>query len=185
MSNAELSQLVHRIAQGDRAAFAEFYRRMEKPLFRFIRSKLNDPFHAADILHDVFLDIWRGAKTFQDRSAVKTWAFSIAYRKVMDVFRKNRRLAGEEEMPERMDEGPDAAQCLIATQEKEMVQYCLGTLSPEHRSAIELTFFEDMTYREVAEVTGIPEGTAKSRVFHAKNLLLRCLSERQKKGGRQ
>ena len=182
MSNVELSQLVSRIATGDRAAFAELYRLLEKPLFRFIRSKLNDPFVAADILHDVFLDIWRGAKGFQDRSSVKTWAFSIAYRKVMDVFRKGSRLAGEDEMPERIDESPDAAQCLIAAQEREMVQYCLGTLKPEHRSAIELTFFEDMSYREVASVAGIPEGTAKTRVFHAKSLLLRCLAERLKKG---
>ncbi len=181
-SNADLSQLLRRVAQGDRTAFADLYRALEQPLYRFIKSKLNDPFQAADLLHDVFLEVWRSAAGFQDKSSVKTWVFSIAYRKVMDVFRKGNRVTYQDEVPEREDDSPDAAACLIAAQEREMVQHCLGTLRPEHRSAIELTFFEDMSYREVAAVSGIPEGTAKTRVFHAKSLLMRCLEGRMKKG---
>jgi RNA polymerase sigma-70 factor (ECF subfamily) len=182
MTNAELSRLLERISTGDRQAFAELYSQLEKPLFRFVRTKLNDPFASADILQEVFLEIWRSAGSFQERSSVKTWVFAIAYRKVMDVFRKDRRLAGEDEMPDQVDEAQDAVQCIIAAQEKDMVQYCLKALKPEHRSAIELTFFEDMSYREVAQVIGIPEGTAKTRVFHAKSLLMRCLQARLKKG---
>ena len=102
----------------------------------------------------------------------------------MDVFRKNGREAGEDEMPELVDDRPDAAQCLIAAQEKELVQHCLQTLKPEHRTAIEMTFFEDLSYREISEIIGIPEGTAKTRVFHAKSLLLRCLQAREGKGAR-
>lgn len=184
MTNAELSQLLRRIADGDKQAFASLYRFLEAPLFRFIRSRLNDPFQAADIHHDVFLEIWRGAGGFQGKSSVKTWVFAIAYRKVMDVFRKDGRLTFEEEAPELADESPDAAQCMIAAQEKDIVQHCLGTLKPDHRTAIEMTFFDDMSYREIAAVTGVPEGTVKTRVFHAKSLLMRCLDGRLKKGKR-
>jgi RNA polymerase sigma-70 factor (ECF subfamily) len=185
MTNAELTELVARIARRDTAAFADFYRALEKPLYRFIISKLNDPFLAADLLHDVFLEVWRAASGFQDRSSVKTWVFAIAYRKVMDVFRKEGRLTGEDELPERADDSPGAVQSLIAEQEKEMVRHCLAALKPDHRTAIELTFFEDMSYREVAAVIGVPEGTVKTRVFHAKSLLLRCLEARLKKGLRR
>lgn len=185
MTNELLNQLMRRIAQQDRDAFAQLYRLLEKPLFRFISLKLNDPFRAADILHDVFMEIWRGAGGFQARSSVKTWVFSIAYRKVMDVFRSEGRLAGEDELPERADEGPDAVQCMIAAQESEILRHCLGTLTTEHRSAIDLTFFEDMSYREIAEVTNVPEGTVKTRVFHAKSLLLRCLEGQMKSRGRR
>jgi RNA polymerase sigma factor (sigma-70 family) len=175
MTNEQLSQLLRRVADRDSDAFAQFYRALEKPLFRFIRSRLNDPFRSADILHDVFLEIWRSAGAFQDKSAVKTWVFAIAYRKVMDVYRSEGRLAGEDELPERADESPDAAECIIAAQEQAILHHCLATLKPDHRTAIDLTFFDDMSYRAIAEVTGVPEGTVKTRVFHAKSLLLRCL----------
>ncbi len=180
MTNDELLGLVRRIGRGDSGAIEDFYRVMEKPLYRFIYSKLNDPFLSGDLVHDVFLDIWRGASGFQGASNVKTWVFAIAYRKVMDVFRRNRRMVGDSDIPEREDESPDAASCLIAAEESAILHHCLGTLKPEHRSAIELTFLEDMSYREVATVVGVPEGTVKTRVFHAKSLLLRCLSAQMK-----
>ncbi len=185
MNNEELRRLIGRIADRDKTAFDDFYRAMERPVFRFIRTKLNDPFLAADILHDAFLEVWRGAGGFQDRSSVKTWIFSIAYRKVIDVFRKESRFVGEEYLPDRPDDAPDADQCVLAAQEKAMLHHCLGVLKPDHRSAIELTFFEDMSYREVSEVIGVPEGTVKTRVFHAKSLLLRCLEAQMKPGARQ
>ncbi len=58
------------------------------------------------------------------------------------------------------------------------MRYCLGTLKDDHRTAISLAFYEDMTYAEIAEVAGVPEGTIKTRVFHAKKLLMRCLPGR-------
>lgn len=183
-TNEDLGRLIARIANADKQAFATLYQTLEKPLYRFIQTKLNDPFLAADILHDVFLEVWRGAAHFQNKSSVKTWVFAIAYRKSMDVFRKNGRLVGEDEIPEQVDGSPNAMQCLIAAEEKELVRYCLQTLKAEHRSVIEMTFFEDMSYREISEIAGIPEGTAKTRVFHAKSLLLRCLQARMGKGAR-
>ncbi len=178
MTNDELAELVRRIAGEDRNAFDRLYRELETPLYRFILSRLNDPFRAADVLHDVFLDVWRGAGGFLGTASVKTWLFAIAYRKVMDVYRKDGRLVGEDEIAERVSDEPDAVTCLIASEEREMLAHCLGTLKPAHRSAIELAFIEDMSYREVAEVVGVPEGTIKTRVFHAKSLLLRCLAAR-------
>ena len=59
--NTQLTELLARIANEDRAAFDALYRALETPVYRFIRSKLNDPFESADILHDVFLDVWRSA----------------------------------------------------------------------------------------------------------------------------
>lgn len=180
MSNAELAQLLAHMATGDKAAFAAFYRQLEKPVFRFIVSKLNDPFEAGDILHEVFMDVWRSAAKFEGRSAVKTWVFGIAYRKTMDHFRKHGRVTLSDEVPEQEDDSPDAVACLAASQEAAHLRFCLDELKPDHRSAIELAFFEDMTYGEIAQVSDAPEGTIKTRIFHAKKLLLRCLSGRMK-----
>ncbi len=80
------------------------------------------------------------------------------------------------------DRSPTAEQQLLAVEHSAHIRDCLKTLKPEHRSAVELAFFEDMSYREIAEVAGVPEGTAKTRVFHAKKLLLHCLKRRIKPG---
>ena len=178
--NAELARLLARMAGGDRTAFAAFYKVLETPVYRFIASKLNDPHEAADILHDVFMNIWRSAGSFEGRSTVKTWVFGIAYRKTMDHFRKHSRLDVTDEIGETADDRPDAVACLAAAQEAEHLRYCLDTLKPQHKSAVELAFFEDMTYGQIAEAADVPEGTVKTRIFHAKKLLLRCLEARMK-----
>lgn len=178
MMTDPLAPLVKRIAMGDRDAFSRLYRELEGPLYRFILSKLNDPQRSADISHDVFMQVWREASGFQERSKARTWIFAMAYRKVIDVYRRDKRLEFGDDLPDQLDESPDGEGCLLITEEKDAVRACLETLSVQHRTAIELTFMEDMSYSEVAEVTGTPEGTVKSRVFHAKQLLQRCLSIR-------
>lgn len=170
-----LAPLLPRIADGDKQALAELYRALEKPVFRFIRSKLNDPFESADLLHDVFMEVWRSAGKFEGRSKVQTWVFGIAYRKTIDVHRRGARTSLTDEVPETADDSPDAEAWLNAGQEAEMVRHCLDTLKDEFRETIQLAFWEDMTYGQIAEVAGVPEGTVKTRVFHAKKLLLRCL----------
>lgn len=182
MRDAELQTLMTRIAAKDKAAFSALYRELEKPLFRFVQQKLNDPFQSGDILHEVFLEVWRNADRFEGRSKVKTWMFGIAYRKVMDVFRKSARVDLTDEVPDQADDGPDGEACLIAAQNADHVRHCLDELKPPQRSAIEMAFYEDMSYREIADVTDVPEGTVKTRVFHAKQLLLRCLQGRLKTG---
>lgn len=180
----DLNLLLRQMAKGDMTAFEAFYRQVERPLFRFIASRLNDPFQCADILHEVFLDVWAGAGRFEGRSSVKSWVFGIAFRKVIDHFRKQGRLTTDEDLPEQEDDSPDALTCIAATQEAAHVRACLEDLKPDHRTAIELTFFEDMGYREIAEALEVPEGTVKTRVFHAKKLLMHCLEGRLRARGR-
>ena len=169
-------ELIRRIADEDREALAALYRLLERPVFKFIRSRLNDPFEAADILHDVFLEVWRSAGRFEGRSKVQTWVMGIAYRKVIDRHRKAGRTDLTDAPPDRADEAPDVETCLIASESGEQVAHCMAGLSEDHRGAVTLAFWHDMTYREIAEVLGTAEGTIKTRIFHAKKLLMRCLS---------
>lgn len=179
-SDIETKELIARIARKDRAAFDRLYRHYERAVFSFIDRRLNDPFAAADILHDVFLDVWKGAAAFKGQSTVKTWIYAIAYRKVMDLYRRQRHMVSDDEIQELPDSSPQPVEVIWAAEEREMLNQCLSTLKPEHRIALELTFYEDMTYAESAEVMNVPEGTMKTRVFHAKKLLLHCLQTKTK-----
>ena len=176
------AQLLTQVAHGDKQALAALYKALERPVYRFILSKVNDPFESSDLLHDVFMEVWRSAAKFEGRSKVQTWIFGIAYRKVIDVHRKRGRMEVSDNIPEQEDDGPDAETCLAAGQEAEHVRHCIGTLKDDHRTAISLAFYEDMTYGEIAEVAGVPEGTIKTRIFHAKKLLMHCLAGRIERG---
>lgn len=178
MTETDPKLLLQSIATGDKAAMAALYKLMERPIYRFICSRLNDPFEANDILHEVFIDVWRTAAKFEGRSSVKTWMLSIAYRKTMDRFRKMKRVTLTDEVPEVVDTATNQLDLVSMGEEKAHVRFCLDELSLEHRSAIELAFYEDMTYREIAKVADTPEGTIKTRIYHAKQLLKRCLAGR-------
>lgn len=182
MSDADAAFLLQQIANGDKQALAALYRQFEKPVYKFLISRMNDPHEAADLLHDVFLEVWRSAGRFEGRSKVQTWIFGIAYRKAIDVHRKRSRMSPTDEVPETEDDSPDGEACLLASQEAAHVQHCLGELSDDHKSAITLAFFEDMTYGQIAEALSVAEGTIKTRIFHAKKLLLRCLEGRVQRG---
>ncbi|WP_417268738.1 RNA polymerase sigma factor [Celeribacter sp.] len=185
MTDAQLRALLTRIVAKDKIAFKQVYEALERPLFRFIHLKLNDPFQASDILHDVFMEVWNKADRYQGRSTVKSWVFGIAHNKTMDVFRKSSRLVVTDTFPDVEDEGPTGESCVLAAQEAAHVKACLGTLKPQQKEVIELAFYEDMSYRDIGTVLNIPEGTIKTRIFHAKQLLLRCLTDRiQGKGSR-
>lgn len=171
----DLQLLIQQIAKGDKAAMATLYRVMEQPLFRFIDQKLNDPFASHDILHDVFMNIWASAYRFEGKSSVRTWMFAITYRKVMDVFRSGSRVQVTDRLPEMVDESASAFDNVARAEQASGIRACLDGLKPEHRAVVELAFFEDMSYREIAAVVDAPEGTVKTRVYHAKQLLLRCL----------
>ncbi len=182
ISEADLAHLLRRTAQKDKAAFAALYDSLEGPLFRFLRSRLNDPFEAADVSHEVFLELWNNASRFEGRSSVKTWVFGIAYRKAMDVHRRSARVDYSDTLPDTEDDSPNSEACMIAVEQGQHLRACLDGLKPDHRAAIELAFFDDLSYREISQITDVPEGTVKTRVFHAKQLLMHCLAGRVGKG---
>ncbi len=181
----QINQLVAAIARRDKLAFDQLYRTLERPLYRFILLRLNDPHRSADIMHDVFLEVWRNAATFRGLSSARTWIFAIAWRKAMEIHRRNDKVIYQETPPDQIDESMDAAAAIAQSEDAQAVRACLGGLSTEHRIALELTFFEEMSYPEIAGVLGVPEGTVKSRVFHAKQLMVRCLSSKGAARGRK
>lgn len=107
--------------------------------------------------------------------------FGIAYGKVIDRHRKAGRTHLTDETPDVVDDSDSAKTCLVAGQETAHVQHCLGTLSDEHRSAVALAFWKEMSCREIAAMADTAEGTIKTRIFHAKKLLMRCLTGRMER----
>ncbi|WP_299622662.1 sigma-70 family RNA polymerase sigma factor [Pelagibius sp.] len=170
-------ELLHRMAEGDQSALDAFYRLYEGRVFRFIRSKVNDSFEAADVLNEVMFEVWRSAGRFEGRSAVSTWVLGIAHHKAIDRIRRRKPAESVELDPEiAEDDSPNPAETLSAAQNAEQVRHCVDQLSEAHRSVVHLAFFEDLPYGEIASIVGCPEGTVKTRMFHAKKALMKCLA---------
>ncbi|WP_424927054.1 RNA polymerase sigma factor [Amaricoccus tamworthensis] len=168
--------LLSRIATGDRSAMRDLYERHNAPLYRFLLSRLSDRFEAADVMQETFIDVWRGAGRFEGRSSVTTWMFGIARNKSIDRMRRSGRVVVSEPDETMADDAPDPEAVAEAASDADRVRGCIEGLGAQHRAAVELAFFQDLAYREIADIEGVPVGTVKTRIASAKQLLKRCLA---------
>jgi len=167
--------LIADVVNGNKDAMNEIYKTYVPALNGFVRLFLADPNDVADIIHDTMLEIWRKAERFEGRSSLKTWIFSIAKNKSIDRNRKHGRLQYSDEIIEIEDDTLNAAELLSLSQDAQSIRDAVNQLKPDHRRAIHLSFFEDLTYKEIAEIEGCPEGTIKTRILYAKRSLQHLL----------
>jgi RNA polymerase sigma-70 factor (ECF subfamily) len=169
---ADDRELVARIGQGDRDALAELSRRHQSSLFFYLLRLVGDPEVAEEVLQDSLVAAWQGAIRFEGRSKVLTWLVGIARRQAHNTLRRRGLplvdLAEVESLPSLASGPEDQA---VANAEREQLAAAMRRLVPAHREVLVLTFVHSLSYREMAEVVGVPEGTIKSRLSNAKRAL--------------
>ncbi len=168
------------VVNGNKDAMNQIYKNYVPALNGFVRLFLADPNDVADIIHDTMLDVWRKADRFEGRSSLKTWIFSIAKNKSIDRNRKHSRIDYTDENADIEDETLIADDVLAVSQQANIVREAVAQLKPDHRRAIHLSFFEDLTYKEIAEIEGCPVGTIKTRILYAKRSLYHILQGLEK-----
>ncbi|MFK7836845.1 MAG: RNA polymerase sigma factor [Sulfitobacter sp.] len=173
--------LISGIAAGDRRAMRDLYDRYNDAVYAFAVARCRNEDLASDCVHDTMLDVWRTASRFAGRSTVKTWLFTIARNKLVDALRKRGKLSFVDEVPETADTAPDPEAAAIAASEKQRLYLCLDGLKGLQQAAIRLAFLEDLSYPEIAEIEAVPVGKIKTRIFHAKQALMRCLTAGQRR----
>ena len=174
--------LLEKIVHGDERAMQAFYKEFQGPVFAFAVSRLRNEFDANETTNEVMMEVWKSASRFEGRSSVKTWLLGIANFKVIDCLRKRKRYFAEELDDESAAELESAdlpvQELLMAIDDAELVRLCLEKLSDRHSQIVHLVFYEDLSYPEIAELIDCPEGTVKTRVFHAKQKMMDCLGRR-------
>ncbi len=170
------NELLESIAAGSEPALVELFRAFEGRIFAFAQSRLNDPAFASDLVCEVMVEVWKNADSFEGRSAVSSWILGIARNRLMDeIRRRGRRHFDELDETTPDDESIDASAALAAAGDAGHVKECMDRLNEAQREAVHLAFYEDLTYVEIAGITDCPEGTVKTRIYHAKKALQRCL----------
>lgn len=165
-------QVLARIAAGDRAALAELYTRHQASLFRYLFHLTGDHGLAEEVLQDTLVAVWKSAAGFEARSTVRTWLIGIARRQAHNAMRRRALpLADVAELEIVPAADPEPESVALARAEREDLAVAIRRLSPVHREVLLLTFSQGLSYREMAEVLGVPEGTVKSRLSNAKRAL--------------
>jgi RNA polymerase sigma-70 factor (ECF subfamily) len=189
--------LLGRYAAGDPAAFAELVRRHEAAVYQFVLRQVRSPAVAEDVVQDVFLRIVQGAASFKGQSRFTTWAFTIARNLCIDHARKaalrrhpsldqagDPRLGASDEpgasLGERLaDPHPRAAvdRGAIGGELKDQIARAVDELPDDQREVFLLREVARVPFRDIAEITGVPENTVKSRMRYALERLQRALAE--------
>lgn len=174
--------LIAEVAAGSQAAFAALYTSLQPKMLGYAAGLLaGDRETAADAVDEAFFDVWRSASRFQGQGSAEGWVRHIVRNKAIDLIRRNReRLAASDDEARAFEELPDVADTPEGRVEKisdsDELQRLLRRLSPEHREAVWLCYFEEKSLAEIAEIAGCPENTVKTRLFNARKQLRECMS---------
>lgn len=157
--------LLDRFKGGDRDALEEIVSRYQKAIFFFILRMVWDETDAADLSQKTFLNAFRNIRGFDGRSSFKTWLYRIAINVCKNHFRDDprRREVNIEGMV--FVDGTNALEHMISQEERRGLSLALSELPEKQRHTIILKVYQGLTYREIAEITGSSEGTAKAN-FH-------------------
>jgi RNA polymerase sigma factor (sigma-70 family) len=170
------ARLIARVVRRDPRAFEELYRSYHPRLSRFLFSILRRAHVAEEVLDDTLLIVWRRPERYNGRSRVSTWIFAIAYRQALKALRRCDDPVEDRAAAARatIEAGPE--QQLGRRQAQDVLLRAIGELSPDHRAVIDLTYFHEIGYREIAELMDCPQDTVKTRMFHARRRLKSKLS---------
>jgi RNA polymerase sigma-70 factor, ECF subfamily len=162
------SLLPARLAAGDDRALAEAFDLLGSAVHATALSVLGDATTAQDVVQDVFVELWCHPERYDPAAAsLRTYLTLCARHRAQDIVRSNLRRAGREQRHERLvpaQRQPSPTDQVAEAETAAAVRNAVRLLPPDQREVVELAYFGGLSYRDVARVVGIPEGTAKSRV---------------------
>jgi RNA polymerase sigma factor (sigma-70 family) len=171
------ARLIARIAARDLRAFERLYRIYHPRLTRFLTNILRRAHLVEEALNDTMMVVWRRPESYNGTSKVSTWIFAIAYRTALKA--RSRHDEPMEDHDAELRPSPDVGpeRLLDRRQAREILAEALGRLPAEQRAVVDLTYFHEAGYREIAEILDCPVGTVKTRMHHARRRLKELLAD--------
>lgn len=169
-------QLIERIGARDIEAFEELYRRYRPRLTRFVGNIVRRPALVEEVLNDALLVVWHRPERYDGSCKLSTWIFAIAYRTALAALRRFDEPVEDSAWEGRVSPQPGPEEQAESGRISVLLLRAIDQLSPSHRAVIDLTYFHEIGYREIAEIMNCPVDTVKTRMFHARRHLKRVLS---------
>lgn len=172
LSDADEVALIQRIAKKrDASALEQLHSIYAPRLAKFLCRLTSNRADIEEVCNDVLWAVWKQAHAFKGNSKVSTWIFSIAYRICIKVLRKS--AWRPEDNGEVFDNvcQTKVDENITEDDTSDLMQLAIKELSPKHRMVVELSYFLDRSYDEIAQIADCPVNTVKTRMFHARRQL--------------
>ena len=175
-------EVIRQVLAGDTEAFDTLVRRHQQTIFRLTYRMTRNLEDARDLAQETFVQAYRSLGSFQGRSSFSTWLYRIA----MNVSLNHRKSAVCEGAAEAdvqvADDREDSLTGLVRDERERAVAAAIAELPPQQQATLTLRVQQGLSHREIAEVLGCAEGTAKANYFHAVHALQRKLEAFQETG---
>jgi RNA polymerase sigma-70 factor, ECF subfamily len=166
-------ELLERIGRGDSRAFAELYERYALRLYSYCLRLLRDSQSAEDVVQETLTKVYTGVHSVHDARSFRGWIFTIARNEAYGILRKNRTAPlGDDDLVWDRD---TPLESLLQAEENEIVQHLLEELKPEYREVLLLREYENLSYEEIAAISSSTIGAVKSRLYKARQALVKKL----------
>ena len=186
-------QLVNRaVEKHDQAAYAELLDRYKESVYFLLLKMVNNKDDAEDLTIEAFGKAFKNIAQYTPNYAFSTWLFRIATNNCIDFIRKKRTVTlsldrtfsngegGEMTMDVR-SETPDPEETMIRKQKNVLMRSLVDKLKPRYRTLIELRYFQELSYEEIAERLDLPLGTVKAQLFRSREFLYNIIRNQQER----
>jgi RNA polymerase sigma-70 factor (ECF subfamily) len=165
-------QAVQAALRGDQAAFADLVTRYQTAVYNMAYRMLGDATEAEDAAQEVFVRAWNQLHTFQQDKRFSTWLLSIASHHAIDVLRRRKPVAPLDDVALYVEsEEPAPDEIALQAERRDIVKKMLNTLPEKYRSVTVLRYYNDLSYDEIARITGLTESAVKTQLHRARRML--------------
>jgi RNA polymerase sigma factor (sigma-70 family) len=186
-ANADL-ELVNKAKEGDQAAFGLLMKRYRESVFYMVLKMVHNRDDAEDLTMVAFSKAFHNLANYSPDFAFSTWLFRIATNNCIDFIRKKKLQTTSIDQQTKTEDGESAPiavkdrsmtpeESIIKDQRAAKIREVIQQLSPKYKQLIELRYFEELSYEEIAEQQDLPLGTVKAQLFRAKDLLYNLMKD--------
>lgn len=162
-------KLVQQALKGNKNAWMTLVTRYEGSIFNYTLRMVGNREDAKDLMQDIFISVFRNLSSFRGEAKFKNWLFRIAHYRCIEFYRRKKPTTSLDEAPEQVEHERDACPeySLKQGQQAQALTIAMQRLPVNQRSVVELKFFQNFTFDEIAEQLGVSSNTAKSRLYSA------------------
>lgn len=160
-------QLAKKAINGSQRAWLKLVKRYEKPIYNYGIRMTGNSDDALDLMQEVFISVYRNLSTFRGEGSFKGWVFRIASYRCVEFYRKKRPTVDLDTVPEPATDGNLPEQMMLMTQENKQLVAAMQTLPFNQKAVLELKFFGQFTFEEIAQQLDISSNTVKTRLYTA------------------
>lgn len=160
-------QLITKALQGNKQAWLNLLKRYEKQIYNYGIRMTGKNEDALDLMQEVFISVFRNLSSYRGEGSFKSWLFRIAHFRCIEFYRRKKPMQGLDDAPEIESDEISADDRISISQENKQLISAMQQLPLAQKAVVELKFFGQFTFDEIAEQTGISVNTAKSRLYGA------------------